>query len=383
MRMDRGLKLSGAALLAIGAAVMAAPTVSAAFPGANGNIAFVTTRAGGGAPAVFQVDPTAPGVGTPSGNAAATTQLTGAANVDAPPFFSPTGSTVVFSSNRSGHFAIYSLAANSIPDTTNQTDGATLVSQTSTDVNDDFAPSISPDGHTLVFNRDNAGLWTADLNAANPGATATQLLSVALAPAGDNGAGSRPVFNPVNSTQLLYVGSDNHIHLLGGVGSGSLTNTDLSAATGIGATALDANPDWSPDGTKVVFDSSRLGGRKLFTLNPAATVSSPVAAVALWPSWTRNNTQPVFSPDGQYIAYTEAILGSSVLAKNVVPVNGSASSAVNVSSVPVGTPQNSQPSWAPKAPSPVVPEAPLAILLPGVALVICGTVVSVRRRRTA
>lgn len=385
MRIGRAAIVAGAASLLAGVAITAAPPAGATFPGGNGKVAFVTTRAGGGAPAIFQVDPDAPAVGTPAGNVAATTQLTGASNVDAEPFYSPDGATVLFSSNRSGRFAIYSLPANSSPDVATQTDSAALLSQAlPADAHDDFAPSMSPDGHTVVFNRDNAGLWTLDLSAPDPAATAQLLYATGLATASsDNGAGSRPVFDPTDPSRLLYVGADNHIHLLSGIGSPSLSTTDLSAATGITANAADANPDWKPDGSQVVFDSTRLGGRKLFTLDPTATLASPIAAVALWPSWSRSDTQPVYSPDGLRIAYTEAVAGSSVLTNNVVSVGAPASTAINVSSVPAGTPQNSQPSWAPgdDGPPPVVPEAPLAVLLPGAALLVGGITLEARRRR--
>jgi len=386
MRLGRAATVLGAAAVLVGGALLAAPTAGATFPGSNGLVAFVTTRAGGGAPAIFQVDPNAPAIGTPSGNVAATTQLTGASNVDAQPSYSPDGSKIVFSSNRSGRFAIYVLPSNSTPDAILQTDSAVLLSQSAPGSSfDDFAPSISPDGRTVVFNRDNAGLWTLDLSAPDPAATVQLLYSVNLAGASsDNGAGSRPVFDPTDPSRLLYVGADNHIYLLSGIGTPAMTATDLSLATGIGATKADANPDWKPDGTSVVFDSTRLNGRKLFTLDPSATIASPIAAVALWPTWERSDTQPVYSPDGLRIAYTEAVLGSSVLTNNVVSVGAPASSAINVSSVPVGTPQNSQPSWAPAnggGPDPVIPEAPLAILLPGAALLLGGIALESRRRR--
>ena len=145
---------------------------------------------------------------------------------------------------------------------------------------------MAPNGETVVFNRDNAALYTLYASA---GASSVCLLYTppeGLAPASsDNGSGSRAVFDPDDPTKLIYVGGDNHLHLLSGipnptgtnpcsVSPSSLTETDLSAEATAPAGesitgAADANPDWNPAGlgatsvqigghsTNVIFDSTR------------------------------------------------------------------------------------------------------------------------------
>jgi TolB protein len=61
--------------------------------------------------------------------------------------------------------------------------------------------------------------------------------------------------------------------------------------------ANDANPDWSPDGKQIVFDSDRLGTPQLYIMN--ADGSSPKALT----DDAFQNTEPKWSPDGKWIAY--------------------------------------------------------------------------------
>jgi Tol biopolymer transport system component len=51
-----------------------------------------------------------------------------------------------------------------------------------------------------------------------------------------------------------------HIHLVSL--KGSFVKRDLSNESGVGGTA-DGHPDWSPNGQKIIFDSSRAGGHKI------------------------------------------------------------------------------------------------------------------------
>ena len=280
---------SGLTIAGVGIAVSTAPAAHAAYSGSNGSIAFVSTRANGGSfGGIFQVDSQASGLGTAGGDQAATSGLTNGgagSGIDAEPFYSPDGATVFFSSSRdnAGHWVIEDIhtAAPEPPGS------ATELSQVSgSESNDDYAPSVAMDGRTVVFNRNDVTLDTLDAGAATPSSTVCVLYTppVGLASVNTDGGASRPEFNPVDPTQLLYVGGDNHLHLVTGLpapsataptnpcgavaGQNGVTDTDLSAkaidsltnATDAGGTYQDENPDWSPDGTKVVFDSTR-GGR--------------------------------------------------------------------------------------------------------------------------
>jgi Tol biopolymer transport system component len=360
-------------LVLVTGGVLVPVVADASFPGANGVIGFVSTR--NNQVTTYQVNPAGSGVGTSAGDLANTTALTDgggpSGGIDAEPFYSPDGSTVFFSSNRTGDWAVYA-----IPQSGQEpSPAATELSQAPTGTQDDYAPSVAPDGTTVVFNRGNASLYTLDRTV---GAASVCLLYAppgGLSAAGSDGSDSRAVFDPEDATKLLYVAGNGHIHLLSGlpaplssnrcgISAGSLTDTDLSASgsPAIG-TAADANPDWSPDGTKIIFDSTRGGGHTLWLFT--SPLSTPAAA-ALWPSLAAPNkvsdTQPVFSPDGTEIAYTQPQPGTQVVDFELNKI-GNANGAATDLTLGAGQSQNSQSDWQPTVGA-ATPEAPMAVLLP-------------------
>jgi len=373
-------------------AVVAVPGIAgAAFPGTNGDVAFVTTRNNN--VDIQQINPYGTGVGTPSGDLANTTQLT-AGSTDAEPFYSPDGTEVLFSSNRSGRWAVYEIAQSD----TGEGTPATEISQVSGhEAHDDYGASFSDDGGVVVFNRDNQSIESVVLADGVSSACSLYSPSGGLAAASsDNGASSRVVFDPAAPTVLAYVAGNNHIHLLSGIvlptagtpcpAQTSLTDVDLSAtATGaaIGPTQADANPDWSPDGTKIIFDSTRSGGHSLWYFT-GPTSGTPTVS-ALWPglagSTTTTDTQPVFSPDGTKIAYTQPVPGNGNQVIDFENTFGAPAADSTDLTLGAGASANSQPVWQPVEPFPNTPEAPLAVLLPASGLLAGGAFVLVRRRR--
>ncbi len=395
----------GAAGLVVGTWWAVIPSAAAAFPGANGDIAFVSTRNNN--VAIFQVNPQGSGLGTSLGDEANTTPLTNGAP-DAEPFYSPDANTVYFSSARSGSWAIYSIPQSAEEPPTSPTELSQVSGQ---EDHDDYSPSVAPNGETVVFNRDNTALYTLYVSA---GVSSVCLLDAppeGLAPASsDNGAGSRAVFDPLDPSKLLFVGGDNHIHLLSGipnpagtnpcsVSPSSLTDTDLSAEAtapaGDGITnAADANPDWNPAGlgttavqigghnTNVIFDSTRGGGHTLWTMD---LTTSPPTVTPIWSSLVgagkKSDTQPAFSPDGKYITYTEpAVQNGTQVMDYEFDMLGQPNNNETDLTLTTGTPANSQPDWQPTLAA-ETPEAPVAILLPAGGLLMIGTVLGLRRRR--
>jgi Tol biopolymer transport system component len=379
---------------ALGTLALLPSVAGAAFPGTNGDIAFVTTR--GDNVAIEQVNPNASDVGTSSGDLDNTTQLT-AGSVDSEPFYSPDGTQLVFSSNRTGHWAIFQISQT---DENESTPAAEISQQPNEETHDDYAPSFSDDGQLVVFNRDNQSIETLVLSVGASSACDLYTPPGGLAGAsGDNGAASRIVFDPAQSTTLAYVAGDNHIHLLSGITlpsaadpcptQGALADTDLSeVATGtpLLSTQADANPDWSPDGTKIIFDSTRSGGHSLwYFTNP--TSPNPTVT-ALWPSVAGpggpTDTQPVFSPDGTSIAYTQPVVDNGTQVVNYeLDTFGAPQSSETDLTLGAGSSANSQPDWQPipSTPPPGTPEAPATLLLPAAALFTGGAYVLIRNRR--
>ena len=182
---------------------------------------------------------------------------------------------MAFSSDRSGRWAVYVIGQTD----SNETVPATEVSQVSGhEAHDDYGPSFSDDGNVLVFNRDNQSIESVYVS---DGASSVCDLynppgGLAAASA-DNGAASRIVFDPADPTKLVYVAGNNQIHLLTGHRGRppparpapprhrpTPTCPPRPRGAPLGPTQADANPDWSPDGTKIIFDSTRSGGHSLW-----------------------------------------------------------------------------------------------------------------------
>jgi Tol biopolymer transport system component len=85
----------------------------------------------------------------------------------------------------------------------------------------------------------------------------------------------------------------------------ALTAVLLAAAAQIGAGAPqpitgieNAFPAWSPDGSKIVFQSNRTGEWHLYLMNPDGTGVRDLTPTL------RDCRNPSFSPDGSRIAFT-------------------------------------------------------------------------------
>ena len=384
-------RMTVAAAASLVAVALVPGVAGAAFPGTNGDVAFVTTRADN--VNIDQVDPDASDIGTSGGDLAATTALTGG-SIDAEPFYSPDGTEVVFSTNRTGRWAIDEIAQSDEDEST----PAVEISQVADEeTHDDYGPSFSDDGTTVVFNRDNQSIDTVVV--ADGPSSACDLYSPPdglAAASSDNGASSRVVFDPADPRVLAYVAGNNHIHLLRGIvlptagapcpAQTGLVDTDLSATatgTALGPTQADANPDWSPDGTKIIFDSTRDGGHSLWYFSDPTSVDPTVSA--LWPtlagSTTTTDTQPVFSPGGTKIAYTQPVAGHGTQVIDFEVTFGAPPSDSTDLTLGATASANSQPVWQPAQPFPSTPEAPLVVLLPASGALVGGAFVLVRRRR--
>lgn len=394
----------------------ALPLAYGAYPGTNGDIAFSSTRNSN--IAIYQVNPGDQNLGTSAGDGAATSQLTlGGGDVE--PFYSRDGRTVYFSSDRddNGDWVIYS-----VPQGTPESASAPateLSAVSGTEVHNDYSPSVAPDGETVVFNRDNTSIDTLWAPTGPSSVCTLDAPASGLAAAGtSDGSGSRTVFDPADPSKLVFVSANGHIHLLSGItfpggtnpcNETGLTDTDLSAAafpsTSQYATGADANPDWSPNGEQIIFNSTRGGGNTLFIIDLS---SGTPTGDPLWPALAAPNqtisTEPVFSPDGTQVAFVNSRKGSSIYDEMLVQeTNGQwqgNNAAVNLTAqMSGGVSFDSEPDWQPvpqTSPPPTtttspgqgqVPESPAVPLLPvaGVGITAGGFFMAylVRRRKAA
>jgi Tol biopolymer transport system component len=288
--MSRTVVLTATLVLALVAACMAASVVvvvkpaEAAFPGRNGDIAFVSEQL---SPfccplQVFKMDP----AGQTS------TQLTSSPGyqLNYNPDWSPDGTKIAFSSTRDGNTEIYVMDANG----NNQTN---LTNNSA----DDFWPAWFPDGRRIAFasNREgNVELYVMPLDESGRPIEATRLTNN---PAAD----WMPAVSP-GGQKIAFVGErdgDQEIYVIKSAPEGP----ENPARQRTFNRRYDAFPNWSPDGTKLVWAilrhatgwdirvmNSRGGGGK----TDLTTVEA-------------HDMDPAFSPDGQYIVFDSNRDGTS------------------------------------------------------------------------
>jgi len=386
-------------ILLITAGVLAPRPAAATFSGAtNGNLAFASI-CGVAGQATYSLDPNGaspPTYTCPGGASPNYTQST-AGSIDAMPFFSSQGTTLYFSSNRlgsannpgaNGNFAIYQVAypATVSGSPGSQTDGATQITFPAAGggSGNDYAPTVSADGSEMTFIRCNSGTSSCALYLQDPivGGTPT-LVSTAvplLQPNSVSGEASRPMIDPNDKTQAIYVGTDDHIHLVSLNSPPSFTERDLSNESGIPSGKVDEYPDWSPDGQRIIFDRSH----SVYVLNPTV---GPATACALWSSDPGTEIEPIFAPTdtsssscnptGNLYVWTKLGGGSNLIVDTGHTV-GSPDTLVDLTN---NRTNNSQTAWQPVPLGAQTPEVPMALLLPGAGTALLGGAILMERRR--
>jgi dipeptidyl aminopeptidase/acylaminoacyl peptidase len=291
------------AVLAVGVAGVAIEigTASAAFPGANGKIAFESDRSGAGE--IFVMDPDGQNQ-TPIASAEI-----------GRPAFSADGERIAFQSSADGDFEIFVMDA----------DGQNLVQLTSNTGFADSQPTFAPDGR-IAFNSSRTGdeeIFVMDADGQNQ----TQLTFNSTPP---NETDARPAFSP-DGQRIAFTSErdgDNEIFVMDADGQ---NQTPLTFNT-----ANDDDATFSPEGTRIAFTSNRDGPDKIFLMDTGGQNQVPLAPDAL-------GDEPAFSPDGQSIAFRSSLGGDDEIV--VVPASGGAQTPLTINSA-----NDAFPDWQPLNP---------------------------------
>jgi Tol biopolymer transport system component len=255
------------AVLAVGSPLALPSIAEATFPGTNGAIAFESWR-GCSAPTT---GPCADALELyaqlpPSRRAL---RLTANHAADAEPSWSADGTRLAFFSDRDGNSEIYVL--DSLGERRLTTNAA-----------DDWDPSWSPDGALIVFTsaRDgNPEIYVMDAD----GSDVTRLTF-------DAAFDEAPAFSPDGSLIAWSRGGDLYTMTAEGGAPTALTSTPSLAET---------DPDWSPDGTRLVFTCQTPLPVNVCVMNRDGTGFVSLTASKA----DERNLDPVWSPDGTKIAY--------------------------------------------------------------------------------
>jgi Tol biopolymer transport system component len=171
-------------------------------------------------------------------------------------------------------------------------------------------PAWTPDGKEILFSA-TASLWRLAVPGAGPPARLPFVGEDGIMP-----VISRP--QPGRPFRLAYVRSatDHNIRRIDTSAPGVPASSP--AVISISSTRRDVNPQFSPDGQRIAFESDR--GGELEAWLSDVDGSNTVRLATLGAGQTRNPRNPRWSPDGQLIAFDSNVEGQQEI--YVMPASG-------------------------------------------------------------
>ena len=224
-------------------------TARAAFPGSQGQLAFV--RAGD----IWVAD----------ADGSNPTQLTTHPAADRSPRWSPDGRRIAFASNRDGDFEIFLMDA----------DGGDQAQLTFNEGAQDRFPAWTADGTRIVYDKNFAEIYAVDADAAR----GERKVVAGFLP-GTSPRGEKFVFAPASNDGLVTM------HL------------DGSARRQITNRLGDFSANWSPHANDLVFTRSSETGRDVYVVHANGTGLAQLTNTS-----DRFEFAPVWSPDGGAVAF--------------------------------------------------------------------------------
>ena len=155
-------------------------------------------------------------------------------------------------------------------------------------------PAWSPDGTKiafLYFSKNDSATGIAVMNATD-GSEIVRLTKEFCHPTGCTIPG-HPTWSP-DETKIAFNtprDGNSEIYIMNADGSGQINFTNSPSSA-------EGHPTWSPDGSKIAFVSNRSGNRQIFVMN---TDGGKITQLT---DNTANDFDPVWSPDGTKIAFT-------------------------------------------------------------------------------
>lgn len=323
----RAAPLIAAAGVVFGAGLAALPAM-AAFPGDNGKIVFASNQSGSFE--IYSMNPDGSGVA----------QLTNLHQCARGAWVSPGGTRIAFHSTppgavpcAGGRWDVYTMNA----------DGTGITQLTNSGYN--AVPAWSPDGTKIAFvsnrNRTTTGSCQVfEMNA--DGSNPTQVSQISTS-TGLGGVSWSP-----DGAQIAYGTAVGTTFCPGPTGTAQLQIHVMNAADGSNDTVLESeafisgipfntsrHPDWSPDGSQITYASTRNGDLQIWSMNADGSGKTQVTSD---PNTPENFSR--FSPDGTAVVFQAAWSQGTQL--RIVGVDGS--HEVKVTN---GESRDVQPSWGP------------------------------------